>query len=237
MCKNMWWGSIDTNVQTVTNIVPNVYNNLQSSFLSLAWPWPGRSLPKGNQWECWDTGLGPNVVRLPVHLPPPMHPYTPSAPDTLHPLCSPWYHLYTTWPWVPTLPAIPKGTLTPLHPLTAPTSLMAPIPLTPYNPRSPSGPDATYTPAVPWVPTLPTSHQCTLTPLHPVTAPIPPDGPWFLLTLPTPPGAPWCHLFPVGLWVPTFPASSPNASLTPPTPPDGPNSSDSSNASWHPLHP
>ena len=52
------------------NIVPNVYDSLQGSFLSLAWPWSGRSLPKGNQWECWDPGLEPNVVVLPVHLPP-----------------------------------------------------------------------------------------------------------------------------------------------------------------------
>ena len=45
-----------------------VYNRLQSSFVLLAWPWSCRSLPKGNQWECWDPGLGPNVVRLPVLL-------------------------------------------------------------------------------------------------------------------------------------------------------------------------
>ena len=63
------------------NIVPNVYNSLQSSFLSLALPWPGTPLPKGNQWECWDPGLGPNVVGLPVHLPPPMHLYSPMAPN------------------------------------------------------------------------------------------------------------------------------------------------------------
>ena len=37
---------------------------LYSSFVSLVWPWSGRSLPKGNQWECWDPGLGPNVVGL-----------------------------------------------------------------------------------------------------------------------------------------------------------------------------
>ena len=43
---------------------------MQSSFRSLAWPWSGRSLPKGNQWECWDPGQGPKVVRIPVHLPP-----------------------------------------------------------------------------------------------------------------------------------------------------------------------
>ena len=37
---------------------------------SLAWPWTGRSLHKGNHWEWWDLGLGPNMVRFPVHLPP-----------------------------------------------------------------------------------------------------------------------------------------------------------------------
>ena len=30
--------------------------------------------PKGNQWECWNPGQGPNVVRPPVHLPPTMWP-------------------------------------------------------------------------------------------------------------------------------------------------------------------
>ena len=108
------------------NIVPNVYNSLQSSFLSLAWPWPGRSLPKGNQWnlwdpqqeplpglgevghsprgtqwECWDPFLGPDVVRL-------------------SPL------------------ATPNASLTPLHPLMPPTP-----------PRSPQSPDATFTPSGP----------------------------------------------------------------------------------------
>ena len=80
------------------NIAPNVYNSLQSSFLSLAWPWPGRSLPKGNQWECWDPGLGPNVVGLPVHLPPQCIPDTPTPPDT---------------PTLLTAPMLPNG---PQHP-------------------------------------------------------------------------------------------------------------------------
>ena len=37
-------------------------------------------------WECWDPGLGPNVVRLPVYLPPqcPIHPLMPPyAPTSL----------------------------------------------------------------------------------------------------------------------------------------------------------
>ena len=52
-CKNIWLCSADTKLQTVTKHSANVYNRLQSSFVSLAWPWSGRSLPKGNQWECW----------------------------------------------------------------------------------------------------------------------------------------------------------------------------------------
>ena len=42
--------------------------------MSLAWPWPGRSLPKGNQWEFWGPGLGPSVFWLPVLLPPTIWP-------------------------------------------------------------------------------------------------------------------------------------------------------------------
>ena len=30
--------------------------------MSLAWPWSGRSILEGNQWEYWHPGLGPNVV-------------------------------------------------------------------------------------------------------------------------------------------------------------------------------
>ena len=30
--------------------------------------------PKGNQWECWDPGQGPNVVGLPILLPPTIWP-------------------------------------------------------------------------------------------------------------------------------------------------------------------
>ena len=36
--------------------------------------------PRGMSWEYWDPGLGPNVVRLPVHLPPQYIPYTPDIP-------------------------------------------------------------------------------------------------------------------------------------------------------------
>ena len=40
-------------------VVPMVYNRLQSSFVSLAWPWSGRSVPKGNQWEARTLDWGP----------------------------------------------------------------------------------------------------------------------------------------------------------------------------------
>ena len=154
-----------------------MYNNsLQSLFLSFAWPWPGRPLPRGNQQEWWDPqqgalpGLGevghfprgtsesagtldlgpmwfgsqstchPNTPTLPDTLNSHLYhlgtsqwhyaTYTPSGswvptlttspkytPDTpnssqhpLHPLGDPLCHLYSFWPWVPTLPASP-----PLH--------------------------------------------------------------------------------------------------------------------------
>ena len=47
-------------------IVPNVYKELHSSFVSLAWSQSGRSLTPGDQWECWYPELGPSVVGSPV---------------------------------------------------------------------------------------------------------------------------------------------------------------------------
>ena len=149
------------------NIVPNVYNSMQSSFLSLAWPWPGRSLPKGNQWEWWDPGKeplpGPGEVG---HSPRgtsgsagtldwgpiwsgsqstcqpniSLHPLTP-----LHPWRasnSPLYHLYPSGLWVNTFPASPH-----------------------YTPDTPT----------PW---------CPLLPLMASTPPIPPRRPQCLFMLP-----------------------------------------------------
>ena len=121
------------------NIVPNVYDSLQSSFWSLpkgnqwsdgtwtealAWPWLGRSLPKGNQWKCWDPGLGPNVVGLPVHLPPQCTPNTPNKPPISLPA--------PIHPDTPTPPDGPKMALMP------PTPQEFPMP-----------PDAPYTPCKP----------------------------------------------------------------------------------------
>ena len=143
------------------NIVPNVYNSLQSSFLSLAWPWPGRSLPKGNQWEWWDPQQGPlpGLGRV-GHFPR----GTSGSAGTLDwgPM---WLGSQSTWH--------------PLHSLMPLTALQCP--------RHPLGaPNATYTPSGPWLPTLPTSPQYTSDthtqhplmahwhPLNPRSLPIPP---------------------------------------------------------------
>ena len=132
------------------NIVPNVYIYLESSFLPLAWPLSGRSLPKGNQWECWYPGLGPNVVGLPVNLPPkytPGTPYNPWCPQyPLHPQGVPNAPLCHLYPFQPlstyTSCQLPNTPLTPLHPL---MSLDAPLmaanaPDTPTPPRNLNAP-------------------------------------------------------------------------------------------------
>ena len=72
--KNWWWKDISKlGGKWSQTVVPKVYKGLQSSFVSLAWPWSGRLSPKGNQWLCWDPGLGPNVVR-PQSSPPKYYP-------------------------------------------------------------------------------------------------------------------------------------------------------------------
>ena len=162
------------------NIVPNVYNSLQSSFLSLAWPLPGRSLLKGNQWEWWDSQQGPlpglgevghsqrgssgsagtldwgpmwSGSQSTCHLQ--CIPYTPNGPLTL--------------PMLPLMPPIPLLAPEYLHSLPAPNA-----PWHPYTPYAP--PDATYTPGGSWAPTIPASPQCT--PDTPYT-PDGPQSPWW----------------------------------------------------------
>ena len=173
------------------NIVPNVYISLQTSFLLLAWPWWGRLLPKGNQWKCWDPGLGPNVVRLPVHLPPLMHPYilqfsqqpyTPDGPQCFltspTPLGAPDTTYTPAGPWVPTLPASSPMPLTPTtllmvpqHPSNTPTPLATPMP-----PTSPAGPLTPLTSLPPQCPWNPTPHY-TLSPHHSLPPPYIPYTP------------------------------------------------------------
>ena len=53
--------------------MPNVYNELLSLFVSLAWFWSVGHSPLGNQWACWSPELGSNVVGSPV-LPSPNFP-------------------------------------------------------------------------------------------------------------------------------------------------------------------
>ena len=78
-------------LQMVPNIMPKVYNRLQSSFGSFSWPWSGRSLPKENQWEYWDAGLRPNDIG---HI---GTPYAPSLPPNIWSTQSQtgWY--FVTW--------------------------------------------------------------------------------------------------------------------------------------------
>ena len=125
--------------------MPNVYKNLQNSFLSLAWPWSGRSLPKGNQWECWDPGQGPlsglgEVGHSPketsrsagtldwgpmwsgsqptCHPNVPCHPYIPCQPPNAP---SPLPALQYPWcPYTFAGPLTPCWPSEPLHPMTPP---------------------------------------------------------------------------------------------------------------------
>ena len=149
-----------------------------------AWPWWGRSLPKGNQWECWDPGLGPNVVGLPVHLPAQYTTNTPYKPP------------YPRWQvgWAPNLPATPNA---PLTPPTNPIPLLAhmhlhSLPPPQCTPDTPYTLQAPYMPAGPWVPTLPASPA--MHPWHPYT----PDSPNAPTPLGTsmPPDSPICLLAP-----------------------------------------
>ena len=120
------------------NIVPNVYNSLQSSFLSLAWPWPGRWLPKGNHCLDW----GPMWLGSQSTCQPPMPPDTPTGPlpFPMHPWCplmplpvgvlGPWTGT-NTWPRLPAghlpapmLPDYPNAP--PVGPLMAPDTPTSP---------------------------------------------------------------------------------------------------------------
>ena len=133
---------------------------------ALAWPWWGRSLPRGTSGSAGaQCGQAPSPLATPMH---PWHPYTPDSPMPQNgsptPLWapnSPFCHLYPFWPLSTYTPSQPL-----IHPLHPQTPLMAPTP-----PRSPNAPLCHhYTPSGPWVPTLPASTQYTLTP------PIPPDA-------------------------------------------------------------
>ena len=55
----MWLDSIDTNCKWSFNVVSKVYNRLQSSFVSLAWLWSGRSLLRGTSGSAGTLDWGP----------------------------------------------------------------------------------------------------------------------------------------------------------------------------------
>ena len=179
---------------------------------ALAWSWWGRSLPKGNQWECWDPGLGPYVVRLPVHLPPPIHPYTPNAPNTLYtlmlllmppiPLLAPEYLHFlsapnatlipltaSNLPWCPLKP--PEAPWCHLYPcylqfLPAPNAPLIPLHSLPAL-NAPLKPPTPMTAPIPL-----TTLQCPLTPPRsPLMPPIPLLAPEYLHSLPSPKMHPW----------------------------------------------
>ena len=209
---------------------------------AIAWPWWGRSLPKGNQWECCDPGLGPNMVGLPVHLPPQCIPDTSTSP------------LYPCWPLTPTFPASPNAPWHPYTPDSPPMLPTAPNALTPLHPQgAPIAPDAAYTPVAlstytpcqppmhPWHHYTPRGPQCLLMPpvplltpehLHSLPAPMHPDIPTphdrpsntpHTLYQPSISLMPWYPWWPLRAYTSCqLPNASPASPLTPP---------------WHPCTP
>ena len=97
------------------NVVPTVYNNMQSSFLSLAWPWSGRSFPKKNQWECWEPWTGGPMWSASQST---CHPNGPWHPPT-HPYLPPMPHDTPTGPNAPTPHTLAGPSTPPAGPLTS----------------------------------------------------------------------------------------------------------------------
>ena len=208
------------------NIVSNVYNSLQSSFLSLAWPWSGSSLPKGNQWEWWDPGQGPlpglgEVGHSPKE--------TSGSAGTLdwgpmwlgsHSTCHPQMPLHPCWTPMPLLaPEHLHSLLTSNAPPTSPAA--------PWHPCQWECLDPGLGPNVVWLPVH-------LSPPMPPTPLLAPNAPWYPNPLLAPePLHPLLLLYPcqwecldpslgpnvVGIPVHLPP---PNAPLRAPTPPAGP---------------
>ena len=173
-------------------IVPNVYNSLQSSFLSLAWPWWGRLLPKGNQWEWWDPQQGPLPGLGEVGH---SSRGTSMSAGTLD-WGLMWSGSQSTWyPYKPPIPAGPW----PLHSLPAPNA-----PLTPLTPL--------MAPLMP--PTPPdTPHPCQWEYWdHGLGSSVVGLIVHLPLLIPSTPCCPQCPLHPTG---PLMPPSSPQHSLNP----------------------
>ena len=121
---------------------------------ALAWPWWGRSLPKGNQWGVlvpWtgaQCGQAPSPPATPMPLHPMPAPWCPHAPT---PLTAPWFPWQTLHPQCPLKPLHLCWSLSPYTPCQLPMYLWHP-----YTLCQPSDtPDAPTSPAGPWCPLLP----------------------------------------------------------------------------------
>ena len=157
------------------NIVPNVYNSLQSSFLSLAWPWPGRSLLKGNQWEWWVPEQGPLPGLGEVgHSPRGTSGMWLGSQSTCHPNAPP------DAPYKPPIPLLALNTYTPCQLPNAPLTL-------PDDPLTcPTSPTLLPIPCWPQALMVPANPKCTCWPLMAYTSCQPPNAPlpapWHPLT-------------------------------------------------------
>ena len=224
------------------NIVPNVYNSLQNSFLSLTWPWPGRLLPNGSaeilDWgPMWSgsqsichlqcTPYNPNGPQYPLTPPTPLLLLYPYWPEYLHSLLAPQCTPDTLCtPWQP--PIHPDG---PWHPYTPKRPLILPIPmLAPEYLHSLPAPNAPLTPLQPlrahwfhlypcwylsaYIPCQPLMHSW-----HPLTPPMASNFPDVLTSL-HPLGVPWFHLYPCWPLISYTPCQPP-MDLDIPTLPDG----------------
>ena len=136
---------------------------------ALAWPWWGRSLPKGNKGGLGLCHLPPQCPYTPTCPYTPASPYTPTGPNapdtltsahprlTLHSLLAPNAPLTSlASPQFPTdVPTISPDTPTPLPvgvlgPWTGAQCGWAPSPpATPNAPTPPTGPQNPYTPLAP----------------------------------------------------------------------------------------
>ena len=227
------------------NIVPNVYNSLQSSYLSLVWPWPGRSLPKGEPvgvlgpWTWAQCGQAPSPPATSNAPPNPCTPcWPPNAPTPLGSPNAPWCHPYPCW-------------LLSTYSLPAPIPLNTPTPADgPQYPNAPIPLGASQCPLMPLVPPWPlgtyTLCQLPMQSWHPYI----PDGPPDLLDTPTPleaPNVPDATYTPAGPWVPTLPTRPqctltllhpwwPQCPLDTPTPPRSPQCPDATYSPASPEH-
>ena len=122
--KNMWWGGVDTNVQTI--MFQMYIIACRAHFCHLLGLGQVGHSPRGTSGSAGTLDWGPMWLgsQSSCHPNAPLHllaaPYTPRRPPMF-----PHATLTPSGLWVPTLPASPNTPLTSLHPL------MAPMPLNP----------------------------------------------------------------------------------------------------------